>query len=134
MVTITTIGTHSMMIKEIYNKFFYYLYNFIYKINGSTDRLRSAISVVLILSILYTINLMLISQFFKVFHINLMYLYFVFLVFVHYWFYIRRKFYLELTNNYSNPKRNNIVIGAICLALILLITFVLSLIDYELKS
>lgn len=134
MVTITIIGTHSMIIKELYNKFFYYQYDFIYKINGSNDRLRAAISVVLVLSIIYTLNFMFLSSILKVFHINLIFFHFGFFIFVHYWFYIRKKFFLELDRRYCNTKQRNKILGAIFLVLLFVFTFILSLINHELKS
>jgi len=134
MVVLIIFEIRLIMIKELYNRFFYCQYELIYKINGSNDRLWAAYSATIVLSIIYTLNFMFLSSIFNIFRINLMYISFMVFFFAHYWFYLRKKFFLILESKYGNDKLKNKYIGILILVLFFAFTFVLSLINHMMKS
>lgn len=73
------------------------------------------------------------SSIFKVFQINFMYVSFMLFILAHYWFYLRKKFYIELESKYGNDKLRNKIVGILLLVLFLVVAFVLSLINHEMK-
>ena len=122
------------MIKELYNRFFYYLQDLIFKLNGSNDRFWATLSANLLLSMLYTLLLMSISRLLNIFHIYSMYIGFILVFSGHCWFYFHKMFYKELDDRYGSDKRKYKIIGIFLMLLLFVIVFVLSFIDFELRK